>query len=166
MLSYLKSDALVFSKDALLKQEEALVELDASIDDWVLKLELAENQRLRMRQKLLEHVAAAMTLNSPPTIKRATAGTTPPSSPTLSNSPARKSRAGSPTLGRYSPARGARQEVESIKVYAEVPVLVARQAHSTQTFFNPSFGYTQPPVANSKLFSDIEQAVARMCEAC
>lgn len=46
----------------MLKQEEALAELDASIDDWVTKLEQAENRRTRVRQKLLEHVAAAATL--------------------------------------------------------------------------------------------------------
>lgn len=46
----------------MLKQEEALAELDASIDDWVNKLEKAENRRTRVRQKLLEHVAAAATL--------------------------------------------------------------------------------------------------------
>jgi hypothetical protein len=47
----------------MLKQEEALAELDTSIDDWVTKLEIAENRRTRVRQKLLEHVAAAATLN-------------------------------------------------------------------------------------------------------
>jgi hypothetical protein len=51
----------------MLKQEEALSELDASIDDWVTKLEQAENRRTRVRQKLLEHVAAAATLNVPST---------------------------------------------------------------------------------------------------
>lgn len=51
-----------FSHDSMLKQEEALAELDASIDDWVCKLEQAENRRTRVRQKLLEHVAAAATL--------------------------------------------------------------------------------------------------------
>lgn len=49
----------------MLKQEEALAELDASIDDWVAKLEQAENRRTRVRQKLLEHVAAAATLSAP-----------------------------------------------------------------------------------------------------
>jgi hypothetical protein len=48
----------------MLKQEEALAELDTSIDDWVAKLEKAENRRTRVRQKLLEHVAAAATLPS------------------------------------------------------------------------------------------------------
>lgn len=52
----------------MLKQEEALAELDASIDDWVTKLEQAENRRTRVRQKLLEHVAAAATLPGSPVV--------------------------------------------------------------------------------------------------
>ncbi|KND89745.1 hypothetical protein TOPH_05681 [Tolypocladium ophioglossoides CBS 100239] len=54
-----------FSHESMLKQEEALGELDASIDDWVAKLEQAENRRTRVRQKLLEHVAAATILPAP-----------------------------------------------------------------------------------------------------
>lgn len=49
----------------MLKQEEALAELDASIDEWFNKLEQAENRRMRVRQKLLEHVAAAAILPLP-----------------------------------------------------------------------------------------------------
>ena len=57
---YLRSPRVAkFSHDSMLRQEEALSELDASIDDWVTKLEQAENRRTRVRQKLLEHVAAA-----------------------------------------------------------------------------------------------------------
>ncbi|TDZ39818.1 hypothetical protein C8035_v002126 [Colletotrichum spinosum] len=60
---YLRSPRMAkFSTDSMLKQEEALAELDLSIDDWVNKLEQAENRRTRVRQKLLEHVAAAATL--------------------------------------------------------------------------------------------------------
>jgi len=85
----------------MLKQEEALAELDASIDDWVTKLEQAENRRTRVRQKLLEHVAAAATLPSPtggvvgvseslqlamgikpPTFPNGSSISTPPRSPT------------------------------------------------------------------------------------
>lgn len=51
-----------FSPESILKQEEALAELDTSIDEWVNKLEQAENRRTRVRQKLLEHIAAAATL--------------------------------------------------------------------------------------------------------
>lgn len=60
---YLRSPRFAkFSHDSILKQEEALAELDNSIDDWVGKLEQAENRRTRVRQKLLEHVAAAATM--------------------------------------------------------------------------------------------------------
>ena len=48
----------------MLKQEETVAELDTSIDEWVNKLERAENRRTRVRQKLLEHVAAAATLGA------------------------------------------------------------------------------------------------------
>lgn len=50
----------------MLRQEESLIELDASIDDWFDKLEMAENRRMRVRQKLLEHVAAALLLPTGP----------------------------------------------------------------------------------------------------
>lgn len=49
----------------MLRQEEALAELDDSIDDWVNKLEHVDNRRARIRQKLLEHVAAAALLPIP-----------------------------------------------------------------------------------------------------
>ncbi|KAI1500841.1 Up-regulated during septation-domain-containing protein [Biscogniauxia marginata] len=63
---YLRSPRVAkFSHESMLKQEEALAELDASIDDWVNKLDQAENRRTRVRQKLLEHVAAASTLSIP-----------------------------------------------------------------------------------------------------
>ncbi|KAI1633009.1 Up-regulated during septation-domain-containing protein [Biscogniauxia mediterranea] len=63
---YLRSPRVAkFSYESMLKQEEALAELDASIDDWVNKLDQAENRRTRVRQKLLEHVAAASTLSIP-----------------------------------------------------------------------------------------------------
>ncbi|KAI1806047.1 Up-regulated during septation-domain-containing protein [Daldinia bambusicola] len=61
---YLRSPRVAkFSYESMLKQEESLAELDASIDEWVTKLEQAENRRTRVRQKLLEHVAAASTLS-------------------------------------------------------------------------------------------------------
>ncbi|KAK1780435.1 Up-regulated during septation-domain-containing protein [Copromyces sp. CBS 386.78] len=62
---YLRSPRTAkFSHESMLKQEEALAELDASIDDWITKLDQAENRRTRVRQKLLEHVAAATTLST------------------------------------------------------------------------------------------------------
>jgi len=125
MITYLKSDSIPFSKEKLLKQEEALIELDKSIDDWVIKLDVAENRRLRVRQKLLEHIAAALMLDMTAYSPGNTTCSTPPDSPTKIESP--------------KPLRIDRKEVESIKVYADDQVL--------------------------SLFSDIEQAVAQMCEA-
>ncbi|KAL7270003.1 hypothetical protein RUND412_007298 [Rhizina undulata] len=65
MITYLKSSRSgVFSRESLLKQEEALAELDAAIDDWQAKLEKAEERRNIVHQKLLEHVAAALLVPS------------------------------------------------------------------------------------------------------
>jgi Up-regulated During Septation len=130
LLSYLKSESLTFSKDRLLKQEEALVELDRAIDDWATKLDKVENRRLRVRQKLLEHVAAAMMLHVN-SMNRLTMDPTPPGS-----------REGHKSSVENSPQRDKvkdRGDVESIKIYADTQVL--------------------------NLFSDIEQAIGRMCEA-
>ena len=90
-----------------MKQEEILVDLDRSIDDWNSKLELAENRRLRVRQKLLEHVAAAVTLVP------AVAGPVPSSQLTPPGSPQKEN----------SPTRAARGDVESIQIYADGDVL-------------------------------------------
>lgn len=107
MISYLRrGETVIFSRESLLKQEEALAELDISIDEFILKLEQAENRRLRLRQKLLEHVAAAIVLN--PTARGYTAATTPPRSPVKTDS---------------TPPRPDRTETESIKIYADGHVL-------------------------------------------
>ncbi|KAJ4356127.1 uncharacterized protein N0V89_004155 [Didymosphaeria variabile] len=106
MISYLKrGNTVIFSRESLLKQEEALAELDVSIDEFILKLEQAENRRLRLRQKLLEHVAAALVLN--PAALHDSSETTPPRSP----------------VKVESPLRNERKEVESIKIYADGHVL-------------------------------------------
>jgi hypothetical protein len=122
MISYLKrGETVIFSRESLLKQEEALAELDISIDEFITKLEQAENRRLRLRQKLLEHVAAAVVLD-PSAIRPEMAENTPPRSPVKAESPLRIER----------------RDVESIKIYADGHVL--------------------------NLFSDIEQAIGKMCE--
>ena len=112
MIAYLKSDSLTFSKERLLKQQEALIELDSSIDDWVTKLERAENRRLRLRQKLLEHVAASMTLSTPTKAMHSQAQilATPPRSPLRD-----VSTTSSPESLRHTN----RKDVESIKIYAD-----------------------------------------------
>lgn len=123
MISYLKrGETVIFSRESLLKQEEALAELDVSIDEFIQKLEQAENRRLRLRQKLLEHVAAALVLDPAAASRVEIAESTPPRSPVKAESPVRIER----------------RDVESIKIYADGHVL--------------------------NLFSDIEQAIGKMCE--
>jgi hypothetical protein len=132
----------------MLKQEEALSELDSSIDDWVSKLEVAENRRTRVRQKLLEHVAAALIMQPVASPVSAMGGfnvemeremvkqhvmnmvsssqdpNTPPRSPTKASSPERLERvveevkSSSP---EQSSRRGGR-DVESIRIYADSDV--------------------------------------------
>ncbi|KAI9776204.1 MAG: hypothetical protein M1839_000525 [Geoglossum umbratile] len=103
MISYLRAPRLAqFSRESILKQEEALAELDASIDDWVDKLAQADNRRTRIRQKLLEHIAVTLTLR-------------PDSKPQGEHTPPR-----SPQKAESRPSsRGDRRDVESIKIYAD-----------------------------------------------
>lgn len=152
----------VFSRESLLRQEETLADLDHSIDDWYGKLELAESRRMRVRQKLLEHVAAAATLAPSPELEplqqkpdqlmpmvfkvplKATASpVTPPAVNDLSffpssremcaSRPATATRLpvtatqqltppGTPEQGG-SPTRHARQDIESIQIFADGNVL-------------------------------------------
>ncbi|RFN52934.1 hypothetical protein FIE12Z_2788 [Fusarium flagelliforme] len=122
---YLRSPRVAkFSNESMLKQEEALTELDASIDDWVNKLEQAENRRTRVRQKLLEHVAAAACLpiwgspaaQEPPMTGASASGfgyiSTPPRSPS-------KESPISPRNGSNSPSPH--------RVVAQVPSTIVEQ---------------------------------------
>ena len=105
MITYLKSPRMAkFSRDSVLKQEEALAELDVSIDDWVSKLEVAEERRTQIRQRLLEHVAAAVTLQigGQPTLTDVEQPT-PPTSPEDDDD--------------YISTE--RRDVQSIKIYAD-----------------------------------------------
>ncbi|KAL6906995.1 Up-regulated during septation domain-containing protein [Trichoderma evansii] len=103
---YLRSPnrAARFSPEPLLRQEEALAELDASIDDWVHKLERAENRRTRVRQKLLEHIAAAAMLSvgretpSPVQLPVIQDIATPPRSPVKTTFTSRPDSASPPPL--------------------------------------------------------------------
>lgn len=125
---YLRSPRMVkFSQESLLKQEEALAELDASIDDWVHKLEQAENRRTRVRQKLLEHVAAAVTLpvsgpagGTSQTLQLAL-GMKSPTAPTGPSTPPR-----SPTKGSFTPNTGSASPSPS-RVVAQVPSTIMEQ---------------------------------------
>ncbi|KAK6504842.1 hypothetical protein TWF481_006778 [Arthrobotrys musiformis] len=79
MLQHLRSDRSgSFSRETLLKQQEALADLDSSIDDWESKMERAETRRAQVHRKLLEHVAAALSVGPAPETARAD---TPPSTP-------------------------------------------------------------------------------------
>lgn len=125
---YLRSPRMIkFSQESLLKQEEALAELDASIDDWVNKLEQAENRRTRVRQKLLEHVAAAVTLPIPADVT----GTSnalqlaldikSPTAPTCPSTPPR-----SPSKNAFTPQTGSTSPTPS-RVVAQVPSTIIEQ---------------------------------------
>ncbi|KAL8765812.1 MAG: hypothetical protein Q9209_007216 [Squamulea sp. 1 TL-2023] len=109
MISYLKSPHMTnFSRESILKQEEALADIDSSIDEWIRKSEQAENRRSRVRQKLLEHVAAALTLrpNASISSRNVPEQHTPPESPEQEDGFSRNDR----------------HRVQSIKIYADAGV--------------------------------------------
>lgn len=115
-----------FSQESLLKQEEALAELDNSIDDWVNKLEQAENRRTRVRQKLLEHVAAAVTLPVPGDVGgmnelQLALGMKSPTAPTCPSTPPR-----SPAKESFTPQTGSSSPSPQ-RVVAQVPSTIIRQ---------------------------------------
>ncbi|TVY29226.1 hypothetical protein LHYA1_G002931 [Lachnellula hyalina] len=129
--TYLRSPRVArFSHESMLKQEEALSELDTSIDDWVSKLEQADNRRTRVRQKLLEHVAAALIMQSEQPQQQqaetqvsavvANGENTPPRSPVKMHSPERLAE----EVGVSSPESicSRRGDVESIRIYADSDV--------------------------------------------
>ncbi|WEW57219.1 hypothetical protein PRK78_002681 [Emydomyces testavorans] len=107
MISYLKSPRVAkFSREGILKQEEALFELDKSIDEWYSKLENAEQRRALVRQKLLEHLAAILVLRE-----------SQPDPPSL------EKRAQVDNLHEgHNHCRPSRKVVESIKIYADAEI--------------------------------------------
>jgi hypothetical protein len=93
----------------MLQKVETLADLDDTIDDWAKKLERTEDQRLRARQSLLEHIAAVLAMASTTDAKGAASSAlksatehTPPRSPE----------------GLKSPPMTAGYEGESIRIYA------------------------------------------------
>lgn len=126
--TYLRSPRTAkFSHDSILKQEEALAELDNSIDDWVSKLDQAENRRTRVRQKLLEHVAAAVFMQP----SGSPDDNTPPRSPIKGISPVRSEvmEIKEETMFEEEEIEeeeeetiSKRQAVESIRIYADSDV--------------------------------------------
>ena len=113
-MAYLKSAALAQFHDSVLQKLETLAELDEVIDQCSAKLERAEDQRLRARQKMLEHIAAVLTIPPPallPIRNKAAGGAAPPPTTLLQTPPE------SPEDLR-APDNAHRQTVESIKIYA------------------------------------------------
>ncbi|RDW92400.1 hypothetical protein BP5796_01794 [Coleophoma crateriformis] len=144
--SYLRSPRVArFSYESILKQEEALAELDSSIDDWVAKLEYAENRRTRIRQKLLEHVAAALIL--PPSEEEppcspfpACTINTPPRSPTKSLSPQRLAE----PIKASTPEPIHRKDVHSVASMASIKIYADSDVYA--------------------LLADVEEEISRMGE--
>ncbi|KAM0552568.1 hypothetical protein ACHAPJ_007897 [Fusarium lateritium] len=121
---YLRSPRVAkFSNESMLKQEEALTELDASIDDWVNKLEQAENRRTRVRQKLLEHVAAAACLPicALSTTPEGQSSTTPSGIGNISTPPR------SPSKETSTSPRTASSSPSPQRVVAQVPSTILEQ---------------------------------------
>ncbi|KAL2273579.1 hypothetical protein FJTKL_04424 [Diaporthe vaccinii] len=127
---YLRSPRMAkFSHDSMLKQEEALAELDSSIDDWVNKLEQAENRRTRIRQKLLEHVAAAVTLPVSGAVGVSESlqlalgvGAAPPTAPANLSTPPR-----SPVKSSFTTPRIESSSPSPQRVVAQVPSTIIEQ---------------------------------------
>lgn len=182
-----------FSHDAILKQEEALSELDASIDDWVSKLEQAENRRTRVRQKLLEHVAAALMMPAqtdevgkkgmvefePMNIRHSLtmADHTPPRSPTKALSPSpyitsSPKRNASPEAA--APARLARPVPPQLSTSPPPPNPVEKESFNER--YRDSHSTAGRPSAESiriyadsdvyALLADVEQEITRMGQGC
>ncbi|KAB8294820.1 hypothetical protein EYC80_006781 [Monilinia laxa] len=132
--TYLRSPRTArFSHDSILKQEEALAELDSSIDDWVSKLDQAENRRTRVRQKLLEHVAAAVFMPVTTPKERndsaiSMAVITPPRSPIKETIPIQEALLEVEIIPKLSEMElkqkreSRRRAVESIRIYADSDV--------------------------------------------
>lgn len=143
-----------FSQESLLKQEEALAELDNSIDDWVNKLEQAENRRTRVRQKLLEHVAAAVTLPSPGDAGgmnelQLALGMKSPTAPTCPSTPPR-----SPTKGSFTPKTGSTSPSPQ-RVVAQVPSTIISQPIAEEA---DTVGLGIAQAANEPLTAGIRRA--------
>jgi hypothetical protein len=124
----------------MLKQEEALAELDTSIDDWVSKLEKAENRRTRVRQKLLEHVAAATLLPISPAAVHASGSLQQVMGIPDSRLPDVSTPPRSPSKQAFSPRHGG-ESPSPQRVVAQVPSTILEQpleeAAEPQTIAKP-----------------------------
>ncbi len=94
----------------MVQKVETLIELDETIDEWAKKLERAEDQRLRARQKLLEHISTVLTI--PPTNEKAGNGVPMVVMPTPPESPE------TPLSRRPETPMSQRPGAESIRIFA------------------------------------------------
>ncbi|KAH8699303.1 Up-regulated during septation-domain-containing protein [Talaromyces proteolyticus] len=102
MINFLRSPRSTINyRENMLRQGEALAELDRSIDEWINKLEQVEHRRTCVRQKLLEHVAASLILS-------ATASSQGPPLPHHT-----------PPQSPFNSETGSDAARESIKIYAD-----------------------------------------------
>lgn len=159
----------------MLKQEEALAELDSSIDDWVSKLEKAENRRTRVRQKLLEHVAAATLLPTSPGAAQASGSlqqvmgipgaritdvATPPRSPSK--------QAFSPRNGSTSPSpQRVVAQVPSTILEQPVEEAAERLAHKTKSIKRGDVESIRIYAGDDvyALLADVENEISKMSTA-
>ncbi|KAG5991326.1 hypothetical protein E4U54_003900 [Claviceps lovelessii] len=125
---YLRSPRVAqFSQYSMLKQEESLAELDASIDECTAKLEQAENRRTRVRQKLLEHVAAAAIIGRPTAMAsmseslQQVMGIQSPTGPRELSTPPR-----SPLQSSFS-SQGSNASLSPQRVVAQIPSTIIEQ---------------------------------------
>ncbi|KAI9823838.1 MAG: hypothetical protein M1819_001118 [Sarea resinae] len=128
LLSYVKSPRSATSSDGgISKQVEVIAEVDVTINDIIQPLEATENRQARVRQKLLEHVAAAVTLSSARIIGNICGQSTPPQSPDepgidrIESSDVMASGSSDERAASRITLEGGCDEalVESIKVYAD-----------------------------------------------
>ncbi|GAB0136352.1 hypothetical protein EsDP_00004655 [Epichloe bromicola] len=169
-----------FSYESMLKQEEALAELHASIDDWVTKLEQAENRRTRVRQKLLEHVAAAAIIPGPHAVAsmsgslQQVVGIQSPSGPRELSTPPR-----SPSNSSFA-SRVGNASPSPQRVVAQVPSTILEQPIVEDAAEDgAAFGRATSTVASLKrgdvesiriyaggdvyaLFADVENEISKM----
>ncbi|KAI9822784.1 MAG: hypothetical protein M1832_003017 [Thelocarpon impressellum] len=145
MVTYLKSPRMAkFSRESMLKQEEALGELDGSIDDWVAKLDRAENRRTRVRQKLLEHVAAALMLAPPAAEGEARSASPSPSQGQTPTSGQTQTSGQTPTSGQTQTS-GQTPTPGQTECRNQSPSQIANQRHSRNHSPNYSQNQSQSP---------------------
>ena len=65
MIAYIElAETSHISRESILRQEEALMQLDTRIDSWITRLKRTETRRTELRQQLMEHITAILTVES------------------------------------------------------------------------------------------------------